>query len=257
METKKEHTELKNISSTINSFESISLEAMNTVSLMKRTDTKYSININSLDQILNDLKEDYQVLEIKDRRIMNYSSVYFDTSKFKFYFDHHNGRVNRTKIRQRKYVDSGLTFLEIKQKNGKGETTKSRIRIPDFDLDLSQNLNDFIFKTIHKKLDIQPSLWNSFKRITLVNLKDNERATIDLNLSYSINDIEKSYNNLVVIEVKQSKFDRKSIVIKTLKKYRYNPYSISKYCIGMVNLYKELKYNLFKQKLIKINKIPN
>ncbi|MFT6065328.1 MAG: hypothetical protein ACJAQX_001197 [Polaribacter sp.] len=255
METKKEHTVLENISATINSFESISLEGMNTVSLMKRTDTKYTININFLDQILNDLKEDYQVLEVKDRRIMNYSSVYFDTSKFKFYFDHHNGRVNRTKIRQRKYVDSGLTFLEIKQKNGKGETNKSRIKIPDFDLDLSQNLNDFIFETTSKKFDLQPSLWNSFKRITLVNLKDNERATIDLNLSYYMNDIVKNYNNLVVIEVKQSRFDRKSIVVKTLKKYRYNPYSISKYCIGMVNLYKELKYNLFKQKLIKLNKI--
>ena len=255
METKKEHTVLENISATINSFESISLEDMNTVSLMKRTDTKYTININFLDKILNDLKEDYQVLEVKDRRIMNYSSVYFDTSKFKFYFDHHNGRVNRTKIRQRKYVDSGLTFLEIKQKNGKGETNKSRIKIPDFDLDLSQNLNDFIFETTSKKFDLQPSLWNSFKRITLVNLKDNERATIDLNLSYYMNDIVKNYNNLVVIEVKQSRFDRKSIVVKTLKKYRYNPYSISKYCIGMVNLYKELKYNLFKQKLIKLNKI--
>ena len=186
---------------------------------------------------------------------MNYSSVYFDTSKFKFYFDHHNGRVNRTKIRQRKYVDSGLTFLEIKKKNGKGETNKSRIKIPDFDLDLSQNLNDFIFETTSKKFDLQPSLWNSFKRITLVNLKDNERATIDLNLSYYMNDIVKNYNNLVVIEVKQSRFGRKSIVVKTLKKYRYSPYSISKYCAGMVNLYKELKYNLFKQKLIKLNKI--
>ena len=255
METKKEHTVLENISATINSFESISLEDMNTVSLMKRTDTKYTININFLDKILNDLKVDYQVLEVKDRRIMNYSSVYFDTSKFKFYFDHHNGRVNRTKIRQRKYVDSGLTFLEIKQKNGKGETNKSRIKISDFDLGLSQNLNDFIFETTSKKFDLQPSLWNSFKRITLVNLKDNERATIDLNLSYYMNDIVKNYNNLVVIEVKQSRFDRKSIVVKTLKKYRYNPYSISKYCIGMVNLYKELKYNLFKQKLIKLNKI--
>jgi hypothetical protein len=255
MKTNKEDKVLEKISATINSFESISLEGMDEVSLMKRTDTKYTININSLDQILNDLKEDYQVLEIQDKRIMNYSSIYFDTSKFKFYFDHHNGKVHRTKIRQRKYVDSDLTFLEIKQKNGKGETNKSRIRIPDFDLDLSQDLKDFIYKITAEKFDLQPSLWNSFRRITLANVKDNERATIDLNLSYSIKDQEKKYDNLVVIEVKQRKFDRKSKVVKILKKYRYNPYSISKYCIGVVNLYKELKYNLFKQKLIKIDKI--
>ncbi|MGK0412641.1 MAG: hypothetical protein ACJA1B_000839 [Polaribacter sp.] len=70
------------------------------------------------------------------------NAVYFDNFKVKFYFDHHNGRVHRTKIRQRKYVDSDLTFLEVKQKNGKGETNKSRIRIPDFDLDLSQELKE-------------------------------------------------------------------------------------------------------------------
>ncbi len=100
-----------------------------------------------------------------------------------------------------------------------------------------------------------PSLWNNFKRITLVNLKDSERVTIDLDLNYSQNDAKKSYSGVVVIELKQSRFDRKSIVAKTLKKYGYNPYSISKYCIGVVNLYKNLKYNLFKTKILKLNKI--
>jgi len=251
----KEPTELEKISNTLFNFKSISLKEMNAVSLMKRTDTKYTINIKSLDQILSDLQKEYQVLEIKNRRIMNYSSVYFDTPEFKFYFDHHNGRVHRTKIRQRKYVDSELTFLEIKQKNGKGETNKSRIEIPDFELGLSEKSKEFITEITGKKVDLQPALWNRFKRITLVNLKDNERATIDLNLAYSINDTEKSYNNLVVIEVKQHRFNRKSIIVKTLKQYRYNPYSISKYCIGMVHLYKNLKYNLFKKKVLKINKI--
>lgn len=228
---------------------------MNAVSLMKRTDTKYLIHVKLLASILDDLQKEYQVLEVDTKRIMNYSSVYFDTPEFKFYFDHHNGKANRTKIRQRKYVDSGLTFLEIKQKNGKGETNKSRIEISDFELDLSKKSNAFILETTSKKFNLQPSLWNRFKRITLVNLKDNERVTIDLHLTYSMNDLEKTYHNLVVIEVKQHRFDRKSMFVKTLKKNSYNPYSISKYCIGIVNLYPHLKYNLFKRKLLKINKI--
>lgn len=251
----KEPTELEKISNSLFNFKSISLEEMNTVSLMKRTDTKYIINVSSLAPILNELQKKYQVLEIDTRSIMNYSSVYFDTPEFKFYFDHHNGRVHRTKIRQRKYVDSKLTFLEIKQKNGKGETNKSRIEIPDFELDLSTKSMEFISKVTGQVFDLQPSLWNRFKRITLVNLKDNERATIDINLTYSMNDKEKSYENIVVVEVKQHRFDRKSMLVKTLKKYKYNPYSISKYCIGMVHLYKNLKYNLFKKKILKINKI--
>jgi predicted transcriptional regulator YdeE len=148
-----------------------------------------------------------------------------------------------------------LTFLEIKQKNGKGETNKSRIQIPNFELDFSTTSKKFISETTGQAFDLQPSLWNNFKRITLVSLKDNERATIDIDLTYSMNDAEKRYENMVVVEVKQHRFDRKSMLVKTLKKYKYNPYSISKYCIGIVNLYAHLKYNLFKRKLLKINKI--
>jgi hypothetical protein len=239
----------------VNKFNLISLDEMNSVALMKRTDTKYIINISLLTKVLEKLSESYRILEIKEKRIMNYSSLYLDTQGFKFYHDHHNGRVNRTKIRQRKYVDSDLTYLEIKQKNGKGETNKSRIVIDDFEIDLSESSKDFIFKTTKNNFDLKPSLWNSFKRITLVNLKENERVTIDLKLTYSGNELEKNYDSLVVIELKQSRFDRKSTVAKTLKSFGHNPYSISKYCIGVTSIHPNLKSNLFKRKLIKINKI--
>ena len=60
----------------------------------------------------------------------------------------------------------------------------------------------------------------------------------------------------VVIDGKLvERFNRKSKVIKSLKGIRQNPYSISKYCIGMISLYNDLKYNIFKKKLIRINNI--
>lgn len=239
---------------TVNQFKPISLDEMNSVALMKRTDTKFVINFFSLPRVLETLLETYQVLEIKGRRIMNYSSLYLDTDKFKFYLDHHNGRVNRTKIRQRKYVDSDLTFLEIKKKNGKGETNKFRIKIDDFETELTEKSKEFISEVTGHNYNLQTSLWNSFNRITLVNLEENERVTIDLNLTYSLDDKEKKYNNIVVVELKQSRFDRKSLVVKALKKFGHNPYSISKYCIGVANLYKNLKRNTFKIKLLKLNK---
>lgn len=243
------------ISTVVHEFKSISLEEMNTVALMKRTDTKYVIPFSLLKKILSEVVDDYSVLEIDDKRIMNYSSVYFDTEDYKFYNDHHNGKTNRTKIRQRKYVDSDLTFLEIKKKNGKGETNKSRIKIDDFDLKLSQNAKDFIKNKTKQDFNLTPTLWNNFYRVTLVSLKNKERVTIDLDLNYTIDNEEKSYKKLVVVEVKQEKFDRSSAIVQALKKHHNNPYSISKYCIGMVNLYDNLKSNLFKRKLLKINKI--
>lgn len=245
----------QDIQNIINAFSPISLDEMNSVALMKRTDTKFVINKSQLVSVLNSLGNHYKVLKIKDDRIMSYSSLYFDTPENKFYNDHHNGKNNRTKVRQRKYVESNLCFLEIKQKNAKGETNKSRIPVSDFEIDLSLSSTEFISKTTAKEFQLSPSLWNGFNRITLVNIKSKERVTIDLNLTYRIDDVEKSYDNLVVIEVKQERFNRNSKIVKTLKSYKEHPYSISKYCIGMISLYDDLKYNIFKKKLRKINNI--
>jgi hypothetical protein len=246
---------LLNIENSIFQIQKISLSEMDSVTLQKRKDTKFVVNISHLPNILEQLKENYRVLDIDGNRLMSYSSLYLDTPDFKFFNDHHNGRVNRTKIRQRKYVDSNLTFIEIKKKNGKGETDKYRKQIPDFETELSENSKDFIQKVTDKNFDLQPSLWNNFKRITLVNLKSKERVTIDMNLSFSIDNKEKVYSELVVIELKQAKFDRSSEVVRILKNIQCNPYSISKYCVGASNLYQNLKYNLIKSKLLKINKI--
>lgn len=248
----KKSRDIKNV---VNMFSSISLEEMNSVALMKRTDTKFVLKESQLLSVLNAVKDDYKVLEIKTDRIMSYSSLYFDTADNLFYNDHHNGRKNRTKVRLRKYIESDICFLEIKQKNGKGETKKSRIPIEDFEINLSKSSTDFISKTTSQDYKLQPSLWNNFNRITLVNIISQERVTIDFNLSYKIDDVKKSYNNLVVIEIKQERFNRNSEIVKVLKSIRQHPYSISKYCIGMISLYNDLKYNIFKRKLIKINKI--
>ncbi|WP_298496755.1 polyphosphate polymerase domain-containing protein [uncultured Algibacter sp.] len=239
----------------ISKFSSISLDEMNSVALMKRTDVKFVINTTQLVSVLKILDNHYKVLEIENERVMSYSSLYFDTPDKKFYNDHHNGKNNRTKVRQRKYIESNLCFLEVKQKNGKGETNKKRIPVSDFELNLSKDSNAFVSQTTTKKYDLSPSLWNAFNRVTLVNIKNKERVTIDLNLTYKIKDTQKSYDNLVVIEVKQERFNRSSEIVKALKSLQQNPYSISKYCLGMISLYNELKYNVFKKKLIKINKI--
>ena len=245
----------QSIKKSIASFSSISLEEMNSVALMKRTDTKFVIHKSQLLEVLEEIYDAYKILEIKEDKIMTYSSLYFDTEDNQFYNNHHNGKNNRTKIRQRKYVESDLCFLEIKQKNGKGETNKSRIEIPDFETDLSENSIDFITNTTFKEYNLTPSLWNKFNRITLVNIKEKERVTIDMNLSYKNKETEKSYNDIVVIEVKQERVNRNSKIVKTLKSLKEHPYSISKYCIGMISLYSDIKYNVFKKKLIKINKI--
>ncbi|RKR08057.1 VTC domain-containing protein [Maribacter vaceletii] len=245
----------KTLEHIINKIEPISLDEMDAVSLMKRTDTKFVIHEKDLTLLLENIQNQYKILEINENRVLTYSSLYFDTPSKKFYNDHHNKKVNRAKVRMRKYVESNLCFLEIKQKDGKGKTKKTRITIDDFETELSNNSLEFIQNTMQSKLDLEPIIWNAFNRITLVNKTMKERLTIDLNLSFKIKDSLKNYHNLVIIELKQERFNRNSPVVQQLKLKHINPYKLSKYCIGMISIYDDLKYNRFKQKLIKINKL--
>lgn len=239
----------------VNSLDPITLKEMDSVSLMKRTDTKFVIHQKQLIEVLKTIKDQYKVLHINENRFLTYSSLYFDTDKKKFYHDHHNGKINRTKVRMRKYMESNICFLEIKQKDGKGKTTKSRMQIPDFETELPPNLIEYIHSITSEKIDLQPIIWNKFDRITLVNKNAMERLTIDLELQFKMDEASKEFENLVIIEVKQERFNRASPVVKALKDKGINPYSMSKYCIGMTNIYPQLKYNRFKRKIIKINKI--
>ena len=80
-------------------FSPISLKNMDGVKLMNRTDTKFAFSVKRIKEIFTKILPYYDVLEIDDKRIHSYKSLYFDTSDRKFYNDHHNQRVNRHKIR--------------------------------------------------------------------------------------------------------------------------------------------------------------
>lgn len=236
-------------------FNPISLEEMDSVSLMKRMDTKFIMNESKLDSFLSGLTDYYEILEIDKKKIMRYESQYFDTPEKKFYKDHHNRKIRRVKIRIREYVDSERFFFEIKRKDAKGNTIKKRKPIESFSLETGFDHDAFIKKTLNTEFSLEPTVRNHFNRITLVNRQLKERVTIDLNLAYEKNNGEKSFKGLVIIELKQKRLNRDSPVFKNLKAIGVLPYRISKYCIGMISIYENVKYNRFKQKLLNINKI--
>lgn len=236
-------------------FSPISLQEMDGVSLLKRTDTKFIIPQSMLPHILSGILSSYRLLEINGRRRMNYKSLYFDTPEKKFYLDHHNGKLRRTKIRIREYVDSNLFFFEIKLKDGKGNTNKLRCPISKFEQSIPSFYANFVKESTGINYDLRPTLWNNFQRMTFVNTQGKERVTVDLNLSYSFLDDEKKIANLVIIELKQERYNRNSILVRALKEYSIVPYGFSKYCIGMTQLYSDIKYNAFKPKLLRLKKI--
>lgn len=228
---------------------------MDSVRLMNRTDTKFMIGRTELEELLSGLGSNYRVLEVEGTRLNRYQTLYFDTPDFRCYTQHHNGKRNRFKIRKREYVENHISYLEFKEKTNKGRTIKSRIKLPQIQEGLDAKESEFIDERIGLHFDYEPKLWNSFGRVTLVDVHAGERVTIDTDISFRAGDREVALPELAIIEVKRDEQSGKSQVLEHLKHQLVRPESMSKYCLGVALLFPQLKSNNFKQKLLKIEKI--
>lgn len=238
-------------------FDKTTLAEMNSVSLMKRVDTKFILKESQLLEVLSKLYDDYKILQIDQERLMKYSTLYFDYQNKKCFKDHHNGKLNRYKIRMRKYLVSDICFLEIKKKNNLGVTNKIRRQIKDFETDLTLESKEFISDSNINNLLLEPSLYNNFSRMTLVNKNESERITIDVDLSFRFGMDEKKFDKLVVVEIKQEGKRLNTTINRALKSMSILPTNFSKYCIGISNIIDDIKSNRFKEINLKINKLNN
>ncbi len=239
----------------------ISLDEMSGIKLMNRTDTKFVTNKRKLARLLEMAQGQYYAQQIEGSRIANYRTVYWDTPEYRFFLEHHNGRAPRQKIRVRTYLDSDLTFLEVKTKNNHGRTKKKRITVPDHDRNdiVEAGGSDFTLKLTGETFDgINPTVQNRFQRITLVNKGKTERLTIDFNVSFHNfeTDTDAETGELVIIELKRDG-NVYSPVLDILRRLRIKPSGFSKYCIGSVMTNEHLKHNCFKPKLARVRHLVN
>ena len=235
-------------------FESVSLPELEKVSLLDRMDTKYVFAREQLPEFLEILSDKYFILEISEKRIFKYESLYFDTDDFLLYNHHYCGRLNRYKVRFRKYVESNLSFFEIKFKNNKGRTIKSRIQHIPEDAIQGKALDLLQDKTPLEGTGLKAKFWVNYSRITLVSKDFKERLTLDCDLEFRNDQAVKTLNHLVIAEVKQSKVGR-SVFSRLMKDYHIRIGSISKYCFGVVSLFENVRNNNFKPQLIYLNRL--
>ena len=233
----------------------ITLQEMDTVKLMNRTDTKFFFHADLLVEILEKAKEHYRVLEICERRQFHYLTTYFDTPDMRLYHEHLNGKLNRYKVRQRRYDVTGTEFFEVKFKTNKGRTLKSRIENNNSEC-LNEKTNAFLLKkTPYSNEILEKALKNEFFRITLVNKRLTERATLDFDINFS--DFSNQYHcpMLGIAEIKQDNQSGVSALLQIIKDLGIRPEGISKYCLGVAALYPNVKTNRLKPKINKINNL--
>lgn len=235
-------------------FEPISLSDMDNVQLMDRTDEKFAFHLSELGSLLKEAMPYYRVLCIESNRISSYKTLYYDTENFDLYKRHHSGKLNRYKVRHRTYVESGLGFLEVKFRNNKGRTIKTRIREKEYPDIQPGKAFDFLKEQLpFCPNTLTPKIRISYKRITLVNKASAERLTIDLNLEFKAGELTRNIDQLVIAEVKQGSKEP-SPFVTILKKRHIREGSISKYCFAVASSFGGIRVNNFKQKLSHVQK---
>lgn len=248
---------LAQVSAALELFDPITLAEMDSVKLMDRTDLKFNFNIRHLPELLSAVRDHYRVLEVSGKRSSRYETLYYDTPAFDLYKIHHNGKPARFKIRVRKYVESDLNFFEVKHKNNKGRTIKSRVKKKKEGNEIVGNAKELLEeKTGMASTALEPKLWVNYTRITLVNRFEEERLTIDLNLEVLNDSRSFSFDGLVIVEAKMSKAQNTPFV-RLLKDRHIRQGGMSKYCMAVSKLVPGIKSNNFKPKLLTVDKILN
>ena len=233
---------------TLSDYQPVSLNEIEAVKLMNRVDTKYIVATETMARLIDELKDDFLVLEIASQRFGQYSTVYYDTPELQMLHAHITSRFPRFKVRERTYSQNGVQFIEVKRKKPDGRTSKKRLPIE----------TDVCFKsfvaghTPYCMEDLHPKLINRFNRITLVNRVRTERLTLDFDLQFRLFDGATTpvFNHAVIVELKQEKKSH-SVIASRLRDKNIRPCGMSKYCVGMLLLDNRLSYKMYKKNYVK------
>ena len=225
----------------------IGLDAANELAaLQTRVDRKYIVDAAIVADLVTALPDSTRILEVDGLRSFGYSSVYFDTPELDSYLAAAYRRRRRWKVRARSYLDSGVCMLEVKTKNGRGDTVKSRL-----EYDLATNLR--LTPEAHGFIDaaagracpsdrLIPTLTTSYQRTTLIDIDVHARITIDHDLECAEwGAHQASIGDRVVVETKSARTP--SPADRWLWANGTRPTKVSKFCAGLAALHPELPSN--------------
>lgn len=229
---------------TLNRDRTVSLAELDEVRLMDRAETKVLLPLTDVAELLRRISDSYLALEIDGACTQRYRTEYFDSPDFATYHDHHNRLGRRFKARYRTYVDSGITFFELKR-NVRGRIIKERrcSAAPHGELWAS----DLAFARSHgvELSGFVPSVTVEYDRLLLARLDPQERVTIDLSTTFRHGGRQVTAEGLAICEFKQPRVDRNSPAMIACRDLGRRPRSMSKYCTGIATCHTDVKRNRF------------
>ena len=240
------------IAQSLSRFGTISLEGLNSkAAMLERLDNKYIVPADRLLPAFQAFGELFDVLEIDGKRAFTYATDYFDDPEVRGYYDHHQGRRKRCKVRIRNYVDAGFSYLEVKLKDVRDATVKKRLKLAQPARSLCAESLAFI-DACHAELygrplgrHLMPVIGMEYERITLVAREGGERMTIDTRMAFRAANTQRAAGpDMFILETKSARGN--GIADKILRAEHLHPTnSCSKYCVGMAALGLVDRHNRF------------
>lgn len=214
--------------------------------LQTRVDRKYALPLPEVRTLLAVLDPHTRVLEIDNARSFAYRSIYFDTPELTSYLLTARRRRRRFKVRTRTYLDSAQCWLEVKTRNARGSTVKSRLPYEcqhGADLTPGRSFVDTVLAeksiTTGSDLVFGPTLITRYQRSTLYLPATESRATIDIDLSWEDQSCRRlCLPQLAIVETKTG--STASAVDRLLWARGHRPIRISKYATGLAALRPDL-----------------
>ena len=234
----------------------VGLEELTTeAALLTRVDRKYLVPSATARQIFSTFSSEARVLEMEGKRTFAYDSVYFDTPGLDSYMLAAHGRRRRFKIRTRTYLDSAVSFLEVKTEGAREATVKERIPYELCDRDrLTEEGLAYVNETLTAAIGdarfapLEPVLSTRYHRTTLYLPQSGSRATIDSGVIWqSPGGHPWLLDNAVVVETKSG--SAPGPLDRHLWAHGVRPCRISKFATGMAALHPELPANRWNQTL--------
>jgi len=234
----------------------VGLDELNSeAALQTRVDRKYVVPAGLARRLLDSFRTDVRVLEMDGARSFAYDSVYFDTAALDSYLLAAHGRRRRYKIRTRTYVDSAVSFLEVKTEGAREATVKERIPYELADrARLTAEGLDYVRETLTASVGAMPSgrlapvLETRYNRTTLFLPESGSRATIDTDVTWQ-RPAGRAWvlDDAVILETKSG--STAGPLDRHLWAHGVRPSRISKFATGMAALCPDLPANRWNRTL--------
>lgn len=239
----------------VDSLPAIGLDELNRAAeLQTRIDRKYLAPPADIAALVAALP-DARALDVDGARRIPYASTYYDTPDLASYRLAATGRRRRFKVRQRTYVEQGLSFLEVKTRGPRGATVKqrtptagrTRAELDDF---VDCALRDAAIEGVDPRT-LLPVLVTRYVRSTLHLPADGARVTIDSGLTWASPSGGSGGTPLLVAETKTGA--RPSAADRVLWSLGRRPARLSKYGTAMAALNADLPGNRWHRTLLSLD----